>query len=154
MSEATPRILVVDSSVAVKWFLPDEAHGDRAWALLESHLAERVRLAAPDYMRIEVLNALRHRRLNADQVRRAAIALDGFSLTWHTVSAALTVAAVDIAARHGLTLYDAAFVALAVELDVELVTADRRLAGSGARGVRLLAEWPQPPTIASRNTGP
>lgn len=139
MSETAPGILVIDSSVAVKWFLPQgEAHGDSAWALLESHLADRVRLAGPDCMRIEVLNALRHRGFNAAKVRRAAIALDGFGLTWHAVSASLTVAAVDIAARHGLTLYDATFVALAVQLDAELVTADRRLAGCGARSVRLL----------------
>jgi predicted nucleic acid-binding protein len=141
MSESVPGALVVDSSVAVKWFLPaNEALGGGAWALLESHLTDGVRLAAPDCMRIEVLNALRHRGLGAEKVRRAAIALDGLGLEWHTVDAALTVAAVDIAARHGLTLYDAAFVALAVQLDAEMVTADRRLAGCGACRLRLLGE--------------
>jgi predicted nucleic acid-binding protein len=141
MSDAEPRILVVDSSVAVKWFLSErEPHVDRAWALLESHLAERVRLAAPDHLRLEVLNALRHRGLNADRIQRAAAALDGFCLTWHPLSAPLVAAAADIAARHGLTLYDAAFAALAIRLDAELVTADRRLARSGAGRARLLEE--------------
>ncbi|MDO8914910.1 MAG: type II toxin-antitoxin system VapC family toxin [Coriobacteriia bacterium] len=141
MPEPAPAILVIDSSVAVKWFLPEgEADGERAWALLESHLAERIRLAAPDHLRLEVLNALRHRGFNAQTIRRAADALDGFHLVWHPVSASLAVAACDIAARHGLTLYDAAYAALAVALDAELVTADRRLAGSGAGRARLLAE--------------
>jgi predicted nucleic acid-binding protein len=139
MSDAGTKIVVVDSTVAVKWFLPQgEPQAALAWALLESHLAERVRLTAPDHLRLEVLNALRHRGLNADQIRRAAAALDGFHLEWHPLSASLAVAASDIAARQGLTLYDAAFVALAVELDAELVTADRRLARSGAGRARLL----------------
>lgn len=141
MSDATLPILVVDSSVAVKWFLSEgEPHIERAWALLESHLAERVCLAAPDHLRLEVLNALRHRGLNADRIRRAAGALDGFCLAWHRLDAQLVAAAADIAARHGLTLYDAAFAALAIRLDAELVTADRRLTRSGAGRARLLDE--------------
>ena len=141
MSDAAPPILVVDSSVAVKWFLSDqEPHVERAWALLESHRADRLRLAAPDHMRLEVLNALRHRGLNADRIQRAAAALDGFCLSWHPVSAELVAVAADIAARHGLTLYDAAFAALAIRLGADLVTADRRLARAGAGRARLLEE--------------
>jgi len=43
-----------------------------------------------------------------------------------------------LAARHNLTLYDAAFAALALALDAELVTTDRQLAASGACRMRLL----------------
>lgn len=141
MSDAGPVILVVDSSVAVKWFLPErEEHVDRAWALLQSHLDERIRLAAPEHLRLEVLNALLHRGLPADALRSSAAALDGFRLTWHRLGAPLAASAVDIATARGLTLCDAAFAALALELDAELVTADRRLAASGACRTRLLGE--------------
>jgi predicted nucleic acid-binding protein len=141
MSDASPRLCVIDSSVAVKWFLPEgEPNGERAWALLESHLAQHVALAAPDHLRLEVLNALRHKGLNAEQIRRAAAALDGFRLAWHPLDASLALAACDISARHGVTLYDAAYAALAVRLDAELITADRRLARSGAGRARMLDE--------------
>jgi predicted nucleic acid-binding protein len=43
-----------------------------------------------------------------------------------------------IAADERLTLYDAAFVALAAKLNAELVTADARLAQTAACRVRLL----------------
>lgn len=141
MPEATPAILVVDSSVAVKWFLAEpEAHVDRALTLLESHLAERVRLDAPDHLRLEVLNALLHRGLAPHEVQSAASMLDGFRLSWHRTSALLVASAADIAARHELTVHDAVFAALALELDAELVTADQRLASSGACRLWLLGE--------------
>jgi predicted nucleic acid-binding protein len=46
--------------------------------------------------------------------------------------------AAGISASCGLTMYDAAFVALADVLGVELVTEDRRLAASGACRARGL----------------
>lgn len=61
MGEST-AMLVVDSSVAVKWFLSErEEHVREAWSLMESHLAGVTRLAAPEHMRLELLNALRSR---------------------------------------------------------------------------------------------
>ncbi len=139
MSESAPAILVVDSSVAVKWFLSErEDQVDRALELLRGHLDERLRLAAPAHLRLEVLNALLHRGLGALALKRAAAALEGFRLEWHGVDAALTGASVRIACASGLTLYDSAFAALALDLDAELVTDDRRLAASGACRARQL----------------
>jgi len=139
MSEETAVTVVVDSSVAVKWFLSDrEDHVGRALELLQAHLDERATLAAPAHLRLEVLNALLHRGLDAPALQRAAAALEGFHLEWRQVDAALAEAAVRIAAASGLTVYDGAFAALALELDAELVTDDRRLAASGACRTRLL----------------
>jgi predicted nucleic acid-binding protein len=139
MSEPADAIVLVDSSVAVKWFLSErEAHVDLAWTLLESHLAEGRVIHVPDHLRLEVLNALLHRGLAHDDLQTAARALDGFRLCWHRDSAHRAGAAAAIAVAHDLTLYDAAFAALALELDAELVTADRRLATSGACRLRML----------------
>jgi predicted nucleic acid-binding protein len=139
MSDTAPDILVVDSSVAVKWFLSDrEDHVDSALRLLRAHLDERQCLAAPAHLRLEVLNALLRRGLDAGALERASAALDGFRLEWHGVDGAMAGSAARIAAAHGLTLYDGAFAALALDLDAELVTDDRRLAASGACRTRLL----------------
>jgi predicted nucleic acid-binding protein len=139
MSESAPDTLVVDSSVAVKWFLSDrEDHVDRALDLLQAHLDERVYLAAPAHLRLEVLNALLNRGLEAGALERAATALEGFRLDWHGIDGPLAGSAARIASASGLTLYDGAFAALALALDAELVTDDRRLAASGACRTRLL----------------
>lgn len=139
MTEPDAGIVVVDSSVAVKWFLAErEPDVGAAWALLRSHLAETQVIHVPDHLRLEVLNAVLHRGLAPAALESAAHALDGFRLCWHRGTAERTAAAAAIASAHGLTLYDAAFAALACELDAELVTADRRLGASGACRIRML----------------
>ena len=58
---------------------------------------------------------------------------------------ALAESALKIALEHGLTAYDASYVALADELALPLVTADERLVRaleSGHVDVRSLAHWP------------
>ena len=50
-------------------------------------------------------------------------------------------AKLDLAARGKVSAYDAEFVAVAQELDLPLVTADRRLALAFPERVRLLAEF-------------
>lgn len=138
MSEPSTR-MVVDSSIAFKWFAADrESHVAESWGLLEDHLAGSAVLASSAHMRLEVLNALKQRRFDRDELMRVADVLEGFRLEWYPVDAGLARAAGSISAEYGLTLYDAAFVALALELDCELVTADRRLAACGACRTRLL----------------
>jgi len=140
MSETTAR-LVVDSSIAFKWFVAErESHVAQSWELLQDHLAGAAVLASSAHMRLEVLNALKQRRFDGDELIRVADVLEGFRIEWHPVDAELARAAASISAEHGLTLYDAAFAALAIELDCELVTADRRLASCGACRARLLVD--------------
>jgi len=138
VSEHGPTV-VVDASVAVKWFVSErESHVDAAWALLESHLHGRTTLAAPCHLHLEVLNAARSRQLSLADLLQVCSALDGLQVELHPVTGPLSQSAVEIAEKHRLTLYDAAYAALALDLDAELVTADRRLAESGACRVMLL----------------
>jgi predicted nucleic acid-binding protein len=137
----TTRLLIVDSSVAVKWFKrTGEPNLDEALELLRAHVAETRILAAPNSLRTEVLNALWSHRMNETGLRAAAQDLEGFRLQWFPVDGALSEAAAALAARYRLTVYDAVFAALAIQLDTELITADRALARSGACRARLLGE--------------
>jgi len=95
-------------------------------------------LAAPEQMRLEVLSAVRRRGLADADVLRTADILESFRIGWYPVDAPLARGAAQIATQFSLTVYDAAFAALAVRLDAELVTADRKLATSGACRIRLL----------------
>jgi predicted nucleic acid-binding protein len=130
--------LVVDSSVAVKWFVAEgEAGVAEALTLLDGHLSRRCVLAAPSHLLLEVLNALSSRGLDEPDLRAAARSLLGAQLEL-TPAEQLAEKAAGIAATHGLTVYDAAFAALADELGCDLVTEDRRLAESGACRARGL----------------
>lgn len=133
------RIVVVDSSVAVKWFkTDDESAASAAWRLLEDHQSQLVTLAVPGHFAAEVLNALRYSRLDFDRVESAAGALDLIDLVTVPLTRSLTVPAVELARTHHLTINDAFFPALAILLDAELVTADRAQARVTECRVRLL----------------
>lgn len=138
LSSADAPRLVIDSSVAFKWIESDrEHHVADARELLESHLDGSVVLAAPSHLLLEVLNAARTRGASESHMERLARSLLDVQLELHEL-AGLAADAALLATRHDLTLYDAAFAALARKLGTELVTADRRLAASGACRARLL----------------
>ena len=118
-------LLVVDASVVVKWFFP-EPSSHAARALLDTP----TRFAAPDLVFAEVGNTIWKRvrtgELDQQTARRmvadvAAVAIDPVP------SRLLLKDAAAIAIAAGITVYDAMYVALAVRLRTQLVTADQRL---------------------------
>lgn len=128
----------MDSSVAFKWIESDcEHHVADARELLEAHLDGSVVLAAPSHLLLEVLNAARTRGASESHLERLARSLLDLQLELHEL-ADLAANASLLATRHDLTLYDAAFAALANQLGTDLITADRRLAASAACHARLL----------------
>jgi predicted nucleic acid-binding protein len=140
-----PAIDVVsDASVALKWFHADgEEEVDAARALLELYARREVALQVLDLTPYEVGNALLRGSagITADRV---AIVLEALAEICPQVSpstADLRTAA-ELAEQHGLTLYDAAYAAVARARGAELVTLDRELlrSGLGRRPSSLLAD--------------
>ncbi len=137
------RRVVVDSSVAFKWFAPTEESGcDEAFGLIADHRANLIEIAAPTLMRLEVLNGFWKRKATAADLTLVGSVLDGFGLHWFEIDGERAVSAARIAATHGLTVYDSLFVALALELDAELVTADAAIISAGASRTRSLGSSP------------
>jgi predicted nucleic acid-binding protein len=126
MSEA-PEMLVVDASVAVKWYLTDSESGVQdAAALLDDHAAGRCALVAPALLVYELLSVF-VRRLPGDA---RADALDAFhDVDVHLVAATrdLTLEAARLVASRQISSFDSAYAGLASVLGCPLVTADRRL---------------------------
>jgi predicted nucleic acid-binding protein len=122
--------LVIDASAVLATLIVGGASIDT--------IADRIssaRLHAPDHLPIEVTNVLRRRR-NAGTLSdgEAGVALEGFQRLsthlWPLESISDRVWELG----HNLTSYDAAYVAIAEQLDVSLLTADVRLSlASGPR---------------------
>lgn len=119
---------VIDASVTVKWFIP-EPESDRAASLLADYRARRAGLIAPDLLVAEVGNALWKR-----SVLRGEIAFSDAQAMYRDFidlgiplrpSSALAERALAIAAEHRHSLYDALYVALALERKCELISADQ-----------------------------
>ncbi len=108
----------------MKWSV-SEALSDAAHSLLEADHE----LIAPDLLQIEASNALikkvRRHEMSAVIAREAVDAIARYVLL--RPSAGVFNAAVEIALTQGCTVYDAVYIALALNEECPLVTADERL---------------------------
>jgi len=117
-------VLVVDASVLVTALADDVSDGDRARARLRGEA-----LAAPDHVDLEVTSVLRGRHAGGHiSARRAELALADLAALPMDRVPTLRLIARCWELRDNLTVYDAAYVALAEVLDAPLLTADARLA--------------------------
>ncbi len=136
---ARPATAVVDASVAMKWYLPEE-DTDAALALRESHLNGDIRLVSPDLMVYEVANALRyHPRAGSDRLAEHIGDLFALDIGLDPTSETSIIAAIQSAFRLGLSIYDASYISLAERLDTVVYAADEsmlRAAGSRGQHVR------------------
>ena len=117
--------VVVDASVACKWFIP-ESGTEQAIALLQSGEG----LAAPDILIPEVCNvAWRKARTGEISAQQAAAMVDSLadSLDEVVPSAPLAARSLAIARTLDYPVYDCFYLALAEAREARLVTADARL---------------------------
>lgn len=120
-------MLVVDASVAVKWFV-EEPDTPPARALLREHHSGAEPLVAPHLLVYEVANALLHNAAFTPlETRRCIRHLYDLEIEWVVPPAALVDAAIALASHLRASFYDALYVRLAVHLNAPLVTADTRL---------------------------
>ncbi len=117
--------IVIDASVAVKWFLP-ELHAKAACRLLST----KSNLLAPDLIWSEVGNTLwkkvQRRELTEEAARNIVREFQHFPLETPP-SKRLLEPAWDIAERFRITVYDSLYIALAINRGCALVTADRTM---------------------------
>jgi predicted nucleic acid-binding protein len=118
--------LIVDASVALKWYLSDEPHAAEARTILVAGEP----LVAPDIVIAEVCNAawrgVRARRIEQSQAEGIARSLPAlFDVL--VGGSALAERAVIIAGQLDHAVYDCFYLALAEARDTLLVTADSRL---------------------------
>jgi predicted nucleic acid-binding protein len=121
-------IWVVDASVAIKWFIPETGTAD-ALRLRQSQGA----LHAPEFLSIEIANILWKKCRRGELSRADADAilaqLPTLPLTRHP-EGPLLAAAFDLAERAQRSVYDCLYLALAVQLGGQMVSADERLVNS------------------------
>ncbi len=134
--------LVLDASSTLQWFLEDEAGREYGLGILASLSGKRA--AVPTLWFYEVGNGLlmahRRKRITLDQIdgfltRLKALPIDPAQ---QVPSEILELPA--FAQKHGLTNYDAAYLALAMRLNLPLATTDADLRrAAAAAGVAIVS---------------
>jgi predicted nucleic acid-binding protein len=129
---------VVDASLAAAWFLPDEASA--ATTALARRSADEP-CAVPSLFVHEMRNlflfAIKRGRIAENVAFTLLSHLDKMPLRDHGVGDSAPIAR--LAIKHGLTGYDAAYLALALAENLPLATLDKKLATAArAENVTLL----------------
>ncbi len=121
---------VIDTSVAVKWYIP-EPLSDAAVYYLELYRQEQASLLAPDLIIAEMGNVLwkkvRQNELIIQDARQVGGILANYCPLRLISSSKLMPAALEIAIAIGLTVYDSLYLALAVSAEAPLITADQEI---------------------------
>lgn len=117
--------LVVDASVVVKWYVPERDH-EPARAIRDEYINGQHSLIAPSLLPYEVVNALRYcGPVDDESVLTVAETLPQYGIDLIPFDRIQDVAAIALDAD--ITVYDAAYVALAAQREAPGFTADERL---------------------------
>jgi predicted nucleic acid-binding protein len=141
-------MIVVDASLAVKWLF-NENGSEHALRLLDE---QRGGIAGPDLIFVEVAGVIvrRGNEVKAygpdalETLRVWAFTVFGHAVRSHPVTSKLLFEASSMALRIGHPLKDCLYLALAMELDCDLVTCDARFRDKArplGATVTLLQEW-------------
>jgi predicted nucleic acid-binding protein len=138
-----PIDVVADTSVALKWFhTENEQEVEEARALLSAHRDRRIVLYVLDLTLYELGNALLRGRPAYGSERTAGV-IDALAELCPAIAPTTKDLrhACRLAEQHDLTLYDAAYAAVAERRDALLATLDDQLlsSGLGQRPSELLA---------------
>ena len=121
------ELAVVDASVVLKWQFDDEDCVSQATALRNDYFARgAVRVIAPQLLMYEVVNgiatATKRKRLSPDKAIEAMGNLVALGIELREVE---PLRVLEMALRHNLAAYDAAYLALAEAEQCDLWTGDR-----------------------------
>lgn len=131
--------MVVDASVWVAAFVKTDAHHDASAAFLIRTTEAGVPLHVPALVLPEVAGAIARRTRNAGRAEatlRSMLRLPNLSI--HALTAESGMAAAGLAASFFLRGADAAYVALARQLDQPLISLDAEMIERTAGAVRVL----------------
>ncbi len=121
-------MVVIDASVVLRGFFPDEEGHEEAQAIIRAYAQEEIELLAPTLLPYEVINgilqAIRRDRISLEKGQEILAAFQGLGIPTIEVP---WQRALELARTYERSAYDGAYLALAEETGSELVTGDRRL---------------------------
>ncbi|MEK7633480.1 MAG: type II toxin-antitoxin system VapC family toxin [Patescibacteria group bacterium] len=115
--------IVVDSSVAVKWFnTKDEDNLEQADKILKDLEEEKIEIFMPEISKYEITNALLYKKLSLSLIKTSLSTLYSMSIKFVPLDSDIATETIEIAYKNKITFYDACFLSLAKKIKGELVT--------------------------------
>ncbi len=119
--------VIVDANIIVKWFIEEEG-SDKARILRDKYIEGEIELVVPSLLFFEVLNALKYSKLfTQTELNDAGESLENYGFTIVTLKKKVRESTVKIAVEHNMSIYDASYVGLSIEMGSVLFTADQKI---------------------------
>ena len=141
-----PNVLVVDSNIAVKWYIAEE-YSERSRSILDDYLAGILELLAPDLIYSEFGNIVWKKQVfQGLSETDAYAAVEAFCVLPVRITPAvdLLVDAYRLAVTYKRSVYDSLYLALSLRENCRFVTADEKFVaalGGAFPNAVLLADW-------------
>ena len=142
------KTIVIDASVALKWWLRDEDSTVEADQIQTEFLYGDLSLVAPVLFDYEIVNTLKmafvRSRIDEAYALSAISDLVAYDIERHDTRS-LQPLAFHLACRHQRSVYDAAYLALAQTLGFDFYTGDKRLfnaVGTVFKWVKWIGDYP------------
>lgn len=120
-------MIVLDSSVALKWIFADEAGAEQAERVRADHISGNNEIAVPFLFFYEIANVLATKvKLSAEEALEAFELISAFELNVHELDNFEFTEAMTLAMNHQVSVYDASYHVLAARLGCHFLTADRK----------------------------
>ncbi|MEP7339557.1 MAG: type II toxin-antitoxin system VapC family toxin [Acidobacteriota bacterium] len=127
---ANVKTIVVDASVALKWWLRDEDATAEADQLQSDFLGGQLSLTVPALFDYEIVNTLKmavvRKRIDEAYALTAITDLIAYEIERHDIRS-LQQTAFRLACRYQRSAYDASYLALAQALGFDFYTGDKRM---------------------------
>jgi len=133
---------VLDASVVLKWFVA-ENESDKAEMLRTEYYLGNRDIIVPDLILYEIANALTyHPEFSPPEINESIQTLFDMGIDIIAPTQMLIAKAAEIASENNVTCYDAVYLALAEELQINFITVDakfyNKLISAGAKTIILL----------------
>jgi predicted nucleic acid-binding protein len=122
--------VVLDASVILKWYLPDEEQGEEALDLLKRYISDDLEIIAPSLLEYEVINGLmvarKRTRLSDDAILSAIEGLGNLGIRFLGFSGQYA-RLIYFCNTYRRSAYDASYLSVAESEKIPFITADEAL---------------------------
>ncbi len=120
-------LLILDASVVAKWF-KEESGSEDALKVREGFYNGVHEIIVPDLLLYELSNALRYdKKFSREEIEKAINSILEMDLTITIPSQELIIKSVELALDNDITVYDAIYVVLSLQMNGVFITADEKL---------------------------
>lgn len=120
-------MIVLDSSVALKWIFADEVGAEHAQRVRNEHISGKSEIAVPSLFFYEIANVLSTKvKLSEIEALEAFELISAFECNIYEINNSEYLDAMIFSMKHKVSVYDASYHVLASRLGCGFLTADRK----------------------------